>query len=231
MNIWAKMIHALKGDEGSNDNVLDAKALDILDSEVKAVSNELKKSKDALAELMAQRKQAEEQIELKQTAIKTHENYVLLALEKNDEGLALEVAEKIAALETDKQNDNEIRDEYQRSIKSLQKIINNADTNLKRLKQQVATIKATESVQRAQAAIAARHTGGSKRTQSAQASLERLKERQAEKSAHFEAVQETHGTAKRDVLLEKLAEAGIHTGSTEANEILDRLKQKNNKEK
>jgi phage shock protein A len=230
MNIWAKMVSALKGEDGSTETNLDAKALDILDNEVRAVSNELKVSKDSLAELMAQRKQTENQIKTAQSAIETHENYALQALDKNDDTLALEVAEKIATLESDRQNLTEIAQEYQHSIKTLQRIIASGDANLRRLKQQVATIKATESVQRAQAAISARHVGQGKRAQTAQASLERLKDRQADKAAEFEALQETNETTKKDALLEKLADAGILTGSSGANEILDRLKKKKKKD-
>ncbi|MFQ3228950.1 PspA/IM30 family protein [Reinekea sp.] len=225
MNIWAQLIRALKGEQNEiGETLLDSHAIDILDNEVRVASVELKKSRDALAELMAKQVLANEQVEAVASAINEHENYALKALEKGDEDLALEVAEKIVSLEADKVQETSIRDAYQQSLKELQRIIKQAELNLKRLKQQVNTIKATESVQRAQAAVAARHSGSNKRLQTAQESLERLKERQSMKAARFEAVKATDGNARKDALLEKLEKAGIKTGSKDANDVLNRLK-------
>jgi phage shock protein A len=226
MNIWASMIAALKGNDESSESVLDTRAIRILDSEIQTASRELKSSKDALTELIAQQKQTEHVIAQLKTRIEEHEGYALQALEKQDESLALEVAEKIVELEADIQHQHDIRDGFAASIKDLQQIIKHAEMNLKRLKQQVDTIKATESVQRAQASIASKHRDNGQRMQTAQDSLARLKERQSAKAARFEAEQQTTNTSAKDELLEKLADAGITSGSTKANDVLARLKRK-----
>ena len=54
MNIWAKMITALRGGVNeAGEAVIDSQALRILDQEVRDASEELKRSKDGLAEIMA----------------------------------------------------------------------------------------------------------------------------------------------------------------------------------
>ena len=61
MNIWAKMMTALRG--GANEAgeaIVDSQALRILDQEVRDASEELKQSKDSLAELIARHKLSEE---------------------------------------------------------------------------------------------------------------------------------------------------------------------------
>ena len=226
MNIWASMISALKGGEESSEALLDSKAIRILDKEILSASQELKASKDALTELIAQQKQSENVIAKHRSSISDHESYAIQALNQQDEALALEVAEKIVELENDIQHQQDITDDYSSSIKSLQQVIKQAELNLKRLKQQVDTIKATDSVQRAQASIASRHLGKGQRLQTAQDSLARLKERQADKAARFDAEQQSTDSSAKDELLEKLADAGITSGSTKANDVLARLKRK-----
>lgn len=227
MNIWAQLIRALKGETNEvGETLLDSHAIHILDNEVRVASIELKQSRDALAELMAKQVLANEQVDVLVNSIAEHEGYALKALEQADDALALEVAEKIVSLEADKAQEMSIRDAYQHSLRDLQRVIKQSELNLKRLKQQVDTIKATESVQRAQATVASRHVGANKRLQTAQDSLERLKERQSIKTARFEAVIESDGHARKDALLEKLEKAGIKTGSRGANDVLNRLKNK-----
>jgi phage shock protein A len=61
----------------------------------------------------------------------------------------------------------------------LRTAINLAEKNLKRLKQQVDTINAIVQVQKAQSAVAERHSGSNSKMSAAMKSLERIKEPQA----------------------------------------------------
>ena len=98
MNIWSKMINALKGEDG--DEVSNERAIRILEKELATAAEELRKSKDALTELVSNKKQTEAAIISIQKNIETHEHYAKQALEKKDEKLALDVAEKIVEFET-----------------------------------------------------------------------------------------------------------------------------------
>ena len=61
MNIWSKMITALRGGVNeAGESIVDSQALRILDQEVRDAGEELKRSKDSLAEIMARQKLAEE---------------------------------------------------------------------------------------------------------------------------------------------------------------------------
>jgi phage shock protein A len=155
MNIWAKMMTALRGGVNeAGEAVVDSQALRILDQEVRDAYEELKQSKDSLAEIMARQKLAEEKCAALQKQIEEHEGYAIKALEKGDEPLAHEVAEKIADLESQLDQEKEAGDGYAASVNKLRTAIKKTERNLKRLKQQVDTVKATENVQRAQAAVA-----------------------------------------------------------------------------
>ena len=108
----------------------------------------------------------------------------------------------------------------------LRSAVSHTEANLKRLKQQVDSVKATEKVQRAQAAVAARHSGAGSNMRSAVDSLERLKAKQAERAAKFEAASELASSNAEVSLDEKLKAAGIVDGGSNGSDVLARLKAK-----
>lgn len=227
MNIWAKMITALRGGVNeAGEAVVDSQALRILDQEVRDSSEELKCSKDSLAEIMARQKLAEEKCKKLKKSIEEHEGYALKALEKGDEPLAREVAEKIAELETQLTSEQDAHDAYAESVAKFRLAIQLAEKNIKRLKQQVDTVKATENVQRAQSAVAERHSGSNSKLRTAMDSLERIKERQALKDAQISAANEMAQEGPESSLKAKLEAAGISPSGASVDDILSRIKDK-----
>ncbi len=230
MNIWAKMMTALRGGVNeAGEAIVDSQALRILDQEMRDASEELRQSKDSLAEIIARQKLAEEKSGGVKKQITEHEGYALKALEKKDESLALEVAEKIGGLEEQYKQEQVSAESYKKSAGALLAAIKQTEQNLKRLKQQVDTVKATESVQRAQAAVAKRHGGRDSKMRTAMDSLQRIKEKQELKAAKMSAADELSQECQGESLQSKLEEAGIINQSGNASEILERLKNKKSK--
>ena len=228
MNIWAKMMTALRGGVNeAGEAVVDSQALRILDQEVRDSYEELKQSKDSLAEIMARQKLAEDKCSLLKKHIEEHEGYAIKAMEKDEQSLAHEVAEKIANFENQLDQEKEAADGYTSSVNDFRTAIKQTERNLKRLKQQVDTVKATENVQRAQAAVAERHSGSHSKMRTAMDSLDRIKEKQALKSAQMTSASELAEETSDVSLQAKLEEAGIAPGGRSADEILERLKNKN----
>jgi phage shock protein A len=226
MNIWAKMMTALRGGiNEAGEAVVDSQALRILDQEVRDAAEELKLSKNSLAEIMAHQKLAEEKQSAVESQVTENEGYAVKALEKGDEALAREVAEKIAGLEGRYEQEKEAAEGYASSAAKLKAAIKQTEHNLKRLKQQIDTVKATENVQRAQAAVADRHSGSNSKMRTAMDSLERIKERQALKEAQMSA-SELAEDVGGESLQTKLEEAGITSSASSADDILERLKNK-----
>ena len=159
MNIWAKMMTALRGGVNeAGEAIVDTQALRILDQEVRDASEELKKSKDGLAEILARQKLSEEKSASLKAKVKEHEGFAMKALEKGDETLARDVAQKIADFENQLALEAEAGTGYEKSANDLRAAIKQTEQNLKRIKQQVDTVKATENVQRAQAAVCLLYT-------------------------------------------------------------------------
>ncbi len=226
MNIWSKMITALKGGVNEfGENVIDEHALRILDAEIRDASEDLHQTKDALASVIARQKVAEQKATEVREQIKQHEEYVIGALEKGDEDLALEVAEKVAKLENEKAEHNKSIRGLREQADQLRDTIRAADSQLHKLKQQTETIKATEALQRAQQVIAQRHSNQNPRLRTALDSLERIKQKQRNTAAEIQAdIEMSQDVAETD-LDRRLREAGI-TNDANAKQVLQRIKNK-----
>lgn len=227
MAVWNKLVTALRGAaHEAGEAVTDSQALRILDQEIRDADNDLNKSREALAEIMAKEKLAAGKLKTTRMKISEYEGYALKALETNDEALALEVAGKVALLETQCAEEEAQHAAYAHSEEELRHAINTAQANIKRLKQQADTVKATESVQRAQATVAGRYTGSQSRVQNALDSLERIKQKQAERGARLQSAAELSREGSEDALESKLRAAGITPQQGSAQTVLQRLKAK-----
>jgi phage shock protein A len=227
MSIWAKIATAVRGGATeAGEAFIDQQALRILDQEIREADGELGKSKDALAGIIAKRKLADKKVESLKSSFSEYEGYAMQALDKGDEALATEIAEKIAGLETELMGEEGVAKSFVDSESQLRKAVAQTESNLKRLKQQVDTVKATETVQKAQAAVAARHSGAGSSMRSALDSLDRLKNKQAERSARLEAASELAGSTEEVSLDDKLKAAGIIDGGASGGDVLARLKAK-----
>jgi phage shock protein A len=227
MNLWSKMLTALRGGMNeAGEAVIDTQALRILDQEVRDASSELKLSKESLVAIIAQQKVAEQKVNTLKASITEYEGYAIKALEKDDDVLALEIAEKIAELENLQASESEAVDGFTASSKSLKAAIASADNNIKRLKQQIDTVKATESVQRAQESVSQRYAGSNTKLQTAMDSLERIKQKQTLNAAKLQATEELHANTSEQSLHDKLHKAGIANQGQQAKDVLERLKNK-----
>ena len=227
MSIWAKVATAIRGGVSeAGEAIVDNQVLRILDQEIRDADNELGKSKEALTGIIAKRKLADKKVESLKSSLTEYEGYAMQALDKGDEELANEIAGKIAGLETELMAEEGVAKSFAGSESQLRKAVTHTTANLKRLKQQVDTVKATETVQKAQAAVAARHSGTGSSMRSALDSLERLKNKQAERAAKFEAASELAESTEEVSLDDKLKAAGIVGGGASGGDVLARLKAK-----
>lgn len=234
MTVWNKLITALRGGtHEAGEALVDSQALRILDQEIRDADADLRKSKEALAEIMAKEKLARAQLEQSANKIQEYEGYAIKALDGNEESLALEVASKIASLESVRDEEQAQVAQFALSANQLRQAIGQAESHIKRLKQQADTVKATENVQRAQATVAERYSGSESRVQTALDSLERIKKKQAERGARLQAAVELANENTEDALDARLRSAGITPAAHNAAAVLARLKasQANNDDK
>ena len=224
MNIWSKVLTAIRGGiNEAGESVIDTQALRILDQEIRDALHELGLSKDGLASLIAQEKLSNEKIADFQADIKENEKYILSAIDKDEEQLAQDLAVKVADLEVSLATEQGIAAGFKEQAEDLRAMIKVAEDQIKRLKQQTETVKATEAVQHAQKVIAERHSGSDSKLRTALDSLERVKEKQKLASAKMKAASDLAIEGSGTSLEERLKESGIKR-ELGAADVLERLK-------
>ncbi|WP_370598574.1 PspA/IM30 family protein [Plesiomonas shigelloides] len=213
MSIWKKLFTAVKG--GVNEaaeTIADSQALRILDQEIREAKEELRQSDSALASIIAKRKLSEQKVQALAQSISEYEQHAISAMEKGEEALALECAERVSKLRDEQEGEQRYLDQFSHSADTLRNNITQAKEKLRQLEQQVDVVKATETVQKAQAAVSARNVGANSKMRTAVESLDRIKQKQAEQQAKLEAAAEQYAEESGDALQAKLKQAGI-TGS------------------
>lgn len=225
--LWQRLVKAVRGGVNElGEAIVDTQALRILDQEIRDNDAELHRTRATLAETMARCKVAQERLAAANASLDTYESYARKTLKAGEDTLLREIAAKIAVIEIERDDHaGQVRG-YADSIAHLRKVVAQLETSIKRLKQQVDTVRATESVQRAQAAVAQRREGSDVRMRTALESLERIKRRQAERSAQLEAVEAIAADPHDDALDAKLRRAGIIADEDRAEAVLARLKKR-----
>ncbi len=226
MDVLTKVVTAIRGGLTEvGEAIVDKQALRILEQEIRDAAEELDQSKDALASMIARQKLSEEKIARLQASIEENEAYAVKALEKADEALARDLAGKVADLEAKLNSEHEIHDSYRNSANKQRAAIAKAEKDVRYMKNQLDTLKATENVQRAEAAVSERHSGTSSKLRTAMESLERIKEKQALTDAQAAAAHEIAAEEHDKSIEQRLIDAGIK-GGTKTDDVFDRIKQK-----
>jgi phage shock protein A len=206
MSMLAKLSALFRGTaHDTAQSVVDANALKILDQEIRDADNNQGKARDDLAGLVARRRMAETELKSFQDQIVKYESSARTALDRGQNDLALEVAGRIAELETE--------------IGDRGPLIE----NMKTLRREIDIVKVNDSVQKAQTSVALQSAGAQSRIGSAADSLQRIKQRQAINEEKLIAGQELEDRRTGADLDAKLKAAGILPGHSSANDVLARL--------
>ncbi|MFH7586611.1 PspA/IM30 family protein [Oceanimonas sp. AH20CE76] len=216
MSVWKKLVTAIKG--GANEAaeaVADSQALRILEQEIREAKQELRRSDESLTGIMAKRKLAQQKVDAISASIADYENHARAAMAKENRELALECAQRVSELKNEQDAEKSYLDQFTASESTLKDNISAAKNRLRQLEQQLDVVKATDSVQKAQAAVSSRHTGANSRMKTAVESLDRIKQKQTQRQAELDVAAERAATESGDALEQKLKSAGI-TGSQSA---------------
>ena len=216
MSVWKKLVTAIKG--GANEaaeSIADSQALRILEQEIREAKQELRRSDDALTSIMAKRKLAQQKVTAIADSVAEYEAHARAAMSKDNKDLALECAQRVAELKSEQEGEQSYVDQFTGSEQSLKNNISAAKSRLRQLEQQLDVVKATDSVQKAQAAVSSRHSGANTKMKTAVESLDRIKQKQTQRQAELDVAAERAASESGDALEQKLKSAGI-TGSQSA---------------
>lgn len=213
---------ALKGHTNKAlEDAADSQALTILDQQIREAKKEIQQCGQSLHSIAAKRKLSENKVGSLQADIDKYSRSAAEHAESNRE-LALECAQRVGELEGLKSSEESILASYIKNEGTLKSNLATAKNNLRMLEQQVDQVKATEAVQKAQVAASTHFDGGNSKVKTALDSLERIKQKQAEKDAAIEAASELAELETGQDLDAKLRAAN-GSGSSSSEDMLAKI--------
>jgi phage shock protein A len=222
MAIWSKLFTLGRaGAHEASTAVVDANALRILDQEIRDADRAQGKARDDLAGLVARRRILEAEVDSFRAQAEKYEASARLAVEKGNMDLARQVAQRIADLEQDIAVKAPQVADMRQAEDQIHTAIAATDRKIEQLRREVDVVKVNESVQKAQATVAASGAGSS--IGSAAQSLARIRERQMIRGEKIRAAGELEDRRTGADLDEQLRLAGITPGHSSADDVLARL--------
>ena len=227
MSIFSKIITAVRGGATeAGQAIVDTQAIRILDQELRDSKTALKDAKTNLTTIMAEKMALDRKLKDLNAKIKEHEGYAIQAMDKKDDELALDVANKIAEFEHDLTIQQGVLEGYESKITSLKKMIRQTERNIQAMDREISVVKTTAKVQKANELADAKFSGSNSSLNRATDSLERIKERQQKREDQSAAALELESEQSDGDLQARLKNAGIVDSGSSASSVLDRLKKK-----
>lgn len=225
MNLMKKLLTALRGGVREvGEAVIDANSMRIYEQEIEEAKQHIAEAKESLTTVMAQEMRLKRNIKSLQEQVNKHENYVREALDKGDEPLALQVADKIANFENEQSEHLDSQDLLVEQIGNLKDQIREGERIIADHERQLSMVKTTDSVQRATIAITENVAANHSQLHSAKESLERIRKRQQHTSDKLAAGRQLTEEESDLDLHTKLKEAGIISKERTGESVLERLR-------
>ncbi len=227
MGLFSKLFTALRGmAHETGDTIVNTQGMRILEQEIRDAQTHLDEAKENLTKVIAEQMGVEREVKRLQEAVSEYEGYTMDALNKGNDSLAAETAEKVAYYENELEAQRSVLEGYKNSVNSLKETIRNTDRNIKAMEREISVVKTTASVHKANEAAAARFSGSNSALRTATDSLERIKKKQQQKSDQMAAAMQLQKEESGENLQTKLKEAGIISNGKSANDVLARIKAK-----
>jgi phage shock protein A len=225
MSILKKIMTAVRGGAREvGELIVDANGTRIFEQEIRDAQAHLRNARQDLTDLMARQMQAAREVVTLQHDIAEHEDHAQQALDAKHDGLALQVASKIAVLEAELVEQQETHATYSRHVEQMRQLVQKTQRQVKDYERQLSMLRTTESVQKASAAIADNFATSQSKILSAKDSLARIRQRQQRQFDRMAAAETLSAEASELSLAEELQAVGIGEQPNDGNAVLARLK-------
>lgn len=226
-SVFFKLLTLLRGSAREiGQSVVDSNATGIYEQEVHEARNAVASAKHELTVVMAKATQTAREIERLKGEVARYEKLAVEALGKQQEGLAEEVAGKVADLEVELDEQTKAHATFTVSVTNLKDLIRTAEARLREHDRELAVAKTTESVYKATMNISGAVGNSGSKLMSAKESLERIKQRHTDLADRMTAAEELDNEFGHRALDKKLAAAGIGDTSDRKASALARIRQR-----
>lgn len=225
MSVIKKMVTLLRGSVREiGESVVDANATRIYEQEILDAKHNIEQARGDLTLVMAKEMQSAREIQRLQGEVARYESLAIEALNKAQEGLAEEVAAKVATIEQELEAQTQAHASYAIQVAKLKELIKTAEARVREHERQLAMAKTTESVYRATQSISDSIGSGGSKLVSARESLERIKQRHEDLADRMTAASQLENELGHSALEKKLAAAGIGDSSDRARKAMERIR-------
>lgn len=225
MSVIKKMVTLLRSSVREiGESVVDANATQIYEQEILDSRRNIEQARVDLTAVMAQEMQTAREIERLKREMARYEGLAVEALDKSQEGLAEEVATKVAALEAQLEEQAKAHAGYAVQVARLKDLIKVAEARIRDHERELAIAKTTESVYRATQSISDNLGAGGSKLANARESLERIKRRHEDLADRMVAAEQLDKELGDLALERKLADAGIGPDAERRRLVMARIR-------
>lgn len=206
--------------------LLDHNAITIFEQEIRQAEEALPTARYHLASVMAERKKLEREIVHLRESVHLRLQQAQNALDKNEEGLARELADHIA-------DDENLLEKLSRQAAALQlqeaaltQRMRKSVQSIKHYQRELALAKANRHAHNAVGALGACSSDLSTRLSDMESSLQKIQQQQSHQSDLHDALDHIQAEISGETLEQRLQSAGIGSGKHDGAAVLARLKRK-----
>lgn len=229
MSILRELFSAIKG-AGSEvgEAIVDANAVRILEQEIREADDAIHSAKQSLTKLKSTEIRLKREINSLQRDIEDYEVKAVEALNENKEAIAAKVADRIAEIETERDEKDEEHAKLAAEVESLNQIIKNRNKVVQKNKRELEKVRTIKELQKTTSTISSNFAASNSNTHRVSKALERVKVKQARWKDTMEAGDWMAKEENIDDLDKELKAAGIGDTSSKGSSVLERLKAKRN---
>ena len=226
MGVLRDMFTALKG--GANEvgeAIVDANAIRILEQEIRDAENAIASAKQSLTRMKSTEIKLKRELATLNADIGDYERKAVAALEGGEEGLATEVAGRIAELESDREEKSSEQAALDVEIGKIHQMIKARERTIQKNKRDLDKVRTVQELQRATASVSKNFAATGSSGHRVSKALERVKAKQTDWQDRMQAGEWLEGKEAGDDLDAKLRAKGIGgSAGGGANDVLARLK-------
>ena len=228
MSVLRDLFTALRGGASEvGEAVIDANAVRILEQEIRDAEAAIGKAKQSLTRMKGTEIRLKREIGVLDADISDYEQKALSALNGGEEALATEVAERIAELESDRNDKGSEQAALDTEINKIHAMIKARERTIQKNKRELDKVRTVRELQRATESVSTNFAATGSSEHRVAKALERVKAKQQNWQDRMQAGEWMAEKEGGDDLDAKLREKGIgDAGTPAASDVLARLKAK-----
>ncbi|MFT5421606.1 MAG: phage shock protein A [Candidatus Endobugula sp.] len=225
MSILKNILTAFRGGVSeAGEAIVDANALRILEQEIRDADTAIQNATVSLTELKAKEIAFSKELSSLHADIDDYMQKAKRALSQGNEGLAREIAEKIAELTATKNDTQEQQTDLSEHVTKIHRVIKKRKSEIEKNRTELKKAKNYDDLQKTQRAVAAAMPSNDSSAKRVNRALERVKQKQANVENQMSADQWLAELDSGADLDNKINAAGLGTTNSSADDILAKLK-------